>query len=501
VVIAALGGQGGGVLADWIVHAAEAAGWIAQMTSVPGVAQRTGTTIYYVEVAPPGNPEPVLALMPVPGDVDVAIGAELMEAGRAILRGFVTPDRTTLIASTHRVYGITEKAAMGDGVADGNAVLDAARASARHTLAFDMQEVADQCGAGISSVLLGALASSGVLPFGRAHYEQAIREYAVAVDRNLAGFAAAMAHANTTLPIEKQLPPPTVPTTPAGRSLDERVRNTFPAHLHGLIVAGCARVLDYQDSPYATLYLDRLARIASIDTQAAPAGAQHALTSVTARYLALWMTYEDTYRVAELKTRATRFKRFRDEVRAAQGQIVYVTEFMHPRWQEVCESLPAAIGRGIYANSTVRRMFEPLLRKGRHVPTTKMRGFLPLWILACLGRFRRGTWRYAIEQERIEAWLKAVAHLATQDYWLAVEIAECQRLVTGYGETHERGMQSFRRIVDAIEDLRRLPNPADGVRKLRTAALADEDGRAFAVTWQELAAKHGFVGESATHAS
>jgi indolepyruvate ferredoxin oxidoreductase beta subunit len=486
VVIAALGGQGGGVLADWIAQTAENAGWIAQTTSVPGVAQRTGTTIYYVEVAPAGNHEPVLALMPVPGDVDVAIGAELMEAGRAILRGFVTPDRTTLVASTHRVYGITEKSAMGDGVADDKAVLDAASASARHILAFDMQATADQIGAGLSAVLLGALASSGALPFGRAHYEQAIRESGVAVERNLAGFAAGMDQANTTLPAEKQLPPPIVPTTPSGRALDKRIRVTFPAHLHGLIVAACARLLDYQDAAYATLYLDRLARIVSIDSQVAPAGVQSALTSATARYLALWMTYEDTYRVAELKTRAERFRRFRGEVRADRDQIVHVTEYMHPRWQEVCESMPASIGRRLCGSPVARRMFEPLVRRGRHVPTTKLRGFLPLWVLARLGRFRRGTWRYAIEQERIEAWLELVSRMAAQDYSLAVEIAECQRLVKGYGDTHERGMRNFRRIVDAVDEIRRLSNPAGTVRKLRMAALADEDGSAFAKAWQEL---------------
>jgi indolepyruvate ferredoxin oxidoreductase, beta subunit len=48
IAIAALGGQGGGVLADWLVAVAELQGWIAQSTSVPGVAQRTGTTVYYV---------------------------------------------------------------------------------------------------------------------------------------------------------------------------------------------------------------------------------------------------------------------------------------------------------------------------------------------------------------------------------------------------------------------------------------------------------------------
>ena len=51
----------------------------------------------------------MLALMPVPGELDIVIASELMEAGRAIQRGLVTPDRTTLIASTHRVYSMTER--------------------------------------------------------------------------------------------------------------------------------------------------------------------------------------------------------------------------------------------------------------------------------------------------------------------------------------------------------------------------------------------------------
>ena len=52
LTIAALGGQGGGVLADWLIEIAEAEDYIAQSTSVPGVAQRTGATIYYLEFFP-----------------------------------------------------------------------------------------------------------------------------------------------------------------------------------------------------------------------------------------------------------------------------------------------------------------------------------------------------------------------------------------------------------------------------------------------------------------
>jgi indolepyruvate ferredoxin oxidoreductase beta subunit len=128
VAITAMGGQGGGVLSDWILQVAEGAGWTVQTTSVPGVAQRTGATIYSVELCPPrdGGPRPVLGLMPVPGDVDICLAAELMEAGRAIQRGLVTPDRTLLIASTHRDFAIEEKVALGDGRKDATAVLDAA---------------------------------------------------------------------------------------------------------------------------------------------------------------------------------------------------------------------------------------------------------------------------------------------------------------------------------------------------------------------------------------
>ena len=52
IAVLAMGGEGGGVLADWIVDVAEHAAYHAQTTSVPGVAQRTGATIYYIELFP-----------------------------------------------------------------------------------------------------------------------------------------------------------------------------------------------------------------------------------------------------------------------------------------------------------------------------------------------------------------------------------------------------------------------------------------------------------------
>ncbi|HKQ82276.1 MAG TPA: hypothetical protein VJS42_08790, partial [Steroidobacteraceae bacterium] len=127
IAILAMGGQGGGVLADWIQELARHNGWVAQGTSVPGVAQRTGSTVYYIELARAVDGRlPIMAQMPVPGDVDVVLASELMEAGRAMLRNFSTAERTTLISSTHRVYAIAEKAAMGDGRGSSDRIIEAA---------------------------------------------------------------------------------------------------------------------------------------------------------------------------------------------------------------------------------------------------------------------------------------------------------------------------------------------------------------------------------------
>jgi indolepyruvate ferredoxin oxidoreductase beta subunit len=131
LAIMAVGGQGGGVLTNWIEDCAHRNGYVVQATSVAGVAQRTGATIYYMEMAPARNGLRCSRLMPAAGDVDILIAAEMMEAGRAIMRGFVTPDRTTLIASSHRALAVSEKMVPGDGIANSEEVIAAAEIAAQ----------------------------------------------------------------------------------------------------------------------------------------------------------------------------------------------------------------------------------------------------------------------------------------------------------------------------------------------------------------------------------
>jgi indolepyruvate ferredoxin oxidoreductase beta subunit len=495
LTIAALGGQGGGVLANWLVEIAEAEDYLVQSTSVPGVAQRTGATIYYLEffaraAAARAGRDPIMALMPGSGDVDCVLASELAEAGRAIQRGLVDPDRTTLIASSHRSYAIGEKSAMGRGAADQKQLLELVRSQARRLILFDMDALAEQHHSVISSVLLGALCGSGVLPFRKAAFESAIKKSGIAVETNLAAFEDACRRAEagdsesgSARGAAAQLGEvPTRARSPRLQPLLDRVRR-LAVVLQPLVLEGARRAIDYQDPAYAGLYLDRVERIAAIDADRGPDGAW-ALTEATARSLALWMTFEDTIRVADLKTRPARFLRVREEVRAEPGQLFGITEFMKPRIEEIAGTLPARAGRWVLASPRLRRRLTRWTG-GRQVRTGTIGGFLLLHMLGGMKRWRRGTLRYGQENARIEQWLAQIENLAAGNYGLAVELARAQRLIKGYGETHERGWRSFTALVGQLDVLAGRPDGAVVLARLQEAALADEEG---AVLAKEIAA-------------
>lgn len=456
ISIHAMGGQGGGVLAGWLAEIAGQCGWLAQTTSVPGVAQRTGATVYYVELFPkpaPGQPEPVLALMPSPGHVDLVVASELMEAGRAINRGLVTPDVTTLVMSTHRQYAISEKSGMGDDRLPDRPVLDAAQDAARVVVAGDMAAAAQANHCLISAPLLGAIAASGALPFPRDAYEEAIRASGIAAKANLAGFAAGFEGVNLS-------------EVKAAPALEDALQT--------LLELGERRLLDYQDQAYAALYRQRVQSVADLD------GGDQALSREVARGLALWMSFEDAIRVADLKIRAERFARVREEARARPDQILHIYEFLHPRVEEVCDLLPKAIGAWALSTGWARAWLERLFAKGRQVPTSKLRGFLLLSALAGLRPWRRNSLRYALETEKIEAWLTKIRDLAKRDPALALELARCQQLIKGYGDTYARGWRNYSTLFALIDQV-----DSAALAELRQAALADDQGRALAQALQQ----------------
>jgi indolepyruvate ferredoxin oxidoreductase, beta subunit len=490
IMIAAMGGEGGGVLTDWILAAAREENLVAQNTAIPGVAQRTGATTYYLEVfperMPAGAQEPVMSIYPQVGDVDVMVATELVEAGRACQNGYVTPDRTTLIASTHRVYSITEKTAMADGRLDTAQIENAVRTMAKRAILFDVDRAARDNGTVINAVILGAIAGSGILPIPAATFEKAIRAEGKAVDANLRGFNYGLKAAKGEI---VELRPPRASKPAAVTAADtlarfrDRVVRDYPAAAREIVLEGAARTFDYQDAAYATLYLDRLDRIVAAERQA---GGDGSVTRETGRHLALWMSYEDVIRVAQIKTRTARLDKVRSGAGAKPDQPLIVTEFLKPGIDELSSILPPSLGQRLiaWADRTGRR---DKLNLGLHIRTSTVFGFAMLRLMAALKPWRRRGYRFGQEQKLIERWLRAVETATSRDAGLAREIAECARLIKGYSDTHRRGTGNFLRLMDtlveptlaAAGDKRPdfYANAAAALATARKAALADPEGK------------------------
>jgi indolepyruvate ferredoxin oxidoreductase alpha subunit len=482
ILIAALGGEGGGVLTDWIVAAAESQNFPVQSTSIPGVAQRTGATTYHIELVPaPASDKrrPILALAPGVGDVDLVVASELMEAGRAIAGGFVTPDRTVTIASTSRSYLVVEKMAMGDGRYDQQRLIQSVEKNSKSTLLLDLEAIARDSGAMINAVMLGAIAGAGALPIAAEAFEAAIRADGKAVEANLRGFRAGFdavrggSHLRAGPTKRHQAPAASL----AG--LENEIPR-MPEAARAFMTEGVRRLAAYQDLAYARLYLDRLGPIRDAD---AKAGADGQLLAETARHLAVRMSYEDVIRVAQAKIDPARFARIAAQMGIKPGQPFAVTEFLKPGVEEFCSILPPWLARRILALAERHAKFA-VAHWGMEINTASISGFLRFYILAKLRRWRPRSWRFQQEQREIENWLKLIARAAPLSAALGIEIAECARLIKGYGDTHKRGSDNYRVIVaqviePALAGQIAIRQATDAIASARTAALLDPEGEAL----------------------
>lgn len=491
VLISAMGGEGGGVLAGWITEAATACGLPVQRTSIPGVAQRTGATTYYMEISPlpwakHAGRQPVLALSPAEDHVDLVVATELLEAARAVQRGFVTPQRTTLIGSTHRVYTIGEKMALGDGRLANQASIDVVTTFAKRTLLFDMERIARRHGCHINAVILGAIAASAILPIPDDTYRAAIQADGRAVAANLRGFDAGRETALGSHPTRNETARPgPAPATDAS-SLWQQAQEILPTQAHTLAKAGIARLIEYQDERYAARYLEQLRPVAALD------GDDGELSRETARHLALWMACEDIPRVAQLKLRRGRLDHIRAEVQARPGELMVVADFLKPGLLEFCSVLPAGLARSLLALAR-RWNLEHRLALPVRLKSSTVTGVISLRLLAALRRFRPFSYGRQQEDTHIAAWLELVLGAAALDRQFAAEVIQCAGLVKGYGGTRERGLHSFARICHELiepaiaqpQDYRSL---AQRISQARKAALSDDSGAALSKTLAGFAA-------------
>ncbi len=425
VQIAAMGGQGGGVLAGWLAAAAQRAGFPAQSTSIPGVAQRTGATTYYVELYPQKNPprRPVFSLFPDTGGLDLLVALEPAEAGRALQNRLIS-QRTTVLSARQRLYSTEEKSAAAGHPATGADILDTLAPVAGKTIALDIATLSRAAGGMGNAVFLGAICACGVLPIDENHYRATIAAGGNA-RANLAGFDAGLAaltagndtrHAQPGKRTQYSPPPPEL-----AHDLADLPENLRPVAGHAL-----ARLLDYQSAAYARLYLARLKAVIAADHRK-----DKALSLMVARRLAAWMSFEDVIRVAQLKTRAGRLARIRAEVGIGPGDPLRVTDYLKPGRAEIIAILPRFIARWLPGQAGPGN---PLRLVTSHVP-----GFAAMRLLASLKPLRPFSSGYREEQEAMARWLDALIRTAPEAPDLAMMLADAALCVRGYGRVRHRG--------------------------------------------------------------
>jgi len=372
----------------------------------------------------------------------------------------------------------------------------------------------------VSAVMLGAIAGSGLLPFERRHFEEAVKAGGgspAATQASLRGFAAACDEVagtrtrgafvaqvlGTGAAPSREQPANALPTpTPAGepstaasaagqRLLAGDAR--FPEALRPLLTLGCDRLIAYQGTSYARLYLDRVASVLQAEQAKAAAAASTPeqavedwpITREVARGLAVWMAFDDVIRVAELKSRSARLQRVRSEARAGAQDVLKVFDHFKPGVPEFAALLPPGLARRLQAWD-VRRQARGLaawalpLKIGTHTVT----GVLALRALGLLKPLRPLGSRWAAEQALIEQWLVAVRDGTRQQAQLGLELARCCRLVKGYGGTHDRGREQLLHVLEHAgahtSDLTQAQEAATAVAAIREAALADSSGKALA---------------------
>ncbi|HEY1228180.1 MAG TPA: DUF6537 domain-containing protein, partial [Ramlibacter sp.] len=370
--------------------------------------------------------------------------------------------------------------------------------SREHQL-FDMNAVAKECGTVVSAVLLGVIAASGLLPFERRLFEEAVRggvpheKANASAQASLRGFAKAfeiVSGRKVQTQFVQQVLAPTTRADPNGASAVTGARGVpavtvdVPEPVREFFTLGYQRLVEYQDRAYADLYAKRVQSVLQAEREADPQGTHgFATTRETARWLALWMAFDDIVRVADLKSRASRWLRVQGEVKPADADLLKVYDHFKPGVPEFAALLPESLANRLRAwdrrrIASGKDAWAMPLKVGTHT----VGGMLALRTLAGMRWLRVRGSRFAFEQKMIERWLDGIVQGARRDWSLGHEIAACGRLIKGYGATNERGKDNLLHVLDHLAGLPDPTSAAQAIAAARTAALADDAGQALDAT-------------------
>tara|TARA_B100000686_G_scaffold355308_1_gene472411 strand:- start:7674 stop:9176 length:1503 start_codon:yes stop_codon:yes gene_type:complete len=450
ILITALGGEGGGTLMNWILDCARNCNLYVQGTSVPGVAQRTGSTSYYIEICDRNynkGKEPVLSLYPKPGRVDVVIASEFLEAARIIERGYVNPERTTLITSSSRTYTNTEKIHIADGRFNFEKIMNTCSKMSKKFIHLDLNQIAADNSTIVSATMFGSLSGTNIFPWDKDVCESIFKNDDFGKN-SLAGFRYAYkitrTYNNTGVKVKKSIDKEKQDNK---YKITDNFLNSIPNNLRKIILLGQKRCEEYQNISYADLYIKRLKKILTFSNIENDRTC-NVLENVAKR-LALWMTYEDIPRVAQLKIKPDRFNKIKKEVKLEKEQLIIVQDIFKPGKDEIVAMLPRRIGQWLSRRNKIF-FFMPFVGKGMKINSLSVTGFLILKFLSSFRFIRKSSYRYQEEQKGIEEWLYLVSKSIKVSVGFTEGLADMPQILKGYGETWERGKLKYDKINKAL---------------------------------------------------
>jgi indolepyruvate ferredoxin oxidoreductase beta subunit len=470
ILIPAVGGQGGGVFTEWIVQAFFLEDFDAQGISLPGLSQRGGSTVYYLEAhpKPKSHDKPIIfAQFPVPGEVDIIIAQEFLELGRALELGYGS-DKTTIVTSTHRIYSTLEKMPIGSGIYSDENLRKLAAGFSSRMVELDALDLSKKNGMdelAVNAILLGALCASGAVPLDKESFIKSIEMVGVAVNASLKAFEVGWEYAHTNNEAKEDTSAKWAGfITQRADKLEESekeeylkristVESEYPQNLREILAESIYRLIDYQDLSYADKFLSEVNSIKIIDSNTK--GTNFKLTELFAKNLALLMSYEDGIRVAELKINSDRFKRIREDMRLRDDQVFHVVDYLKPDAEEIYGLLPNVLVAPVLS-FTRTELFKKIWRRkkpltmGQTPVTNSFSGYFRLWLLTKMKFLRPHSYRYKKEYRLIRKYIESINKYATYDYKLARLVAKSAQMVKGYGRVRRRTMDAFYRFLDNV---------------------------------------------------
>ena len=471
ILIPAVGGQGGGVLTEWLVQTFFLENYDVQGISLPGLSQRGGSTVYYMEAHPrpaSGNKQIIFAQFPVPGEVDIIISQEFLELGRALQLGYGS-DKTTIVTSTHRVFSTLEKMPVGSDIYSDENLRKIASSFSSRFIELDALELSKENGMdelAVNAILLGAVAASGVLPLGRDLFVEAIEKVGVAAKASVKAFEVGYEYVLSQTNPESKKSSVVWETYIRDRAdkLEEYEREgylgrvskleaEFPASLREILAESVFRLLEYQDAKYADAYLEEVRAVYDIDEKSKGGGFR--LTEYFAKNLALLMSYEDGIRVADLKIKSDRFKRIKEEMRLRDDQVFKVIDYLKPDAEELYGLLPyflVAPAVRFTETGLFKRIWpwKKPLTFGQTPTTSSFSGYTRLWFLTKMRFMRRHSFRFRKEHALIKKYIESVKYYASLDYRVGCLVAKSGSMVKGYGKVRRRTMGAFARFIENV---------------------------------------------------